>query len=816
MHSTLKDWTETKLYRLIVRYAERDQVGAAARHTLDHTMPEIQKVLQQGGTAPTDFTLHDAQHSFRVAERMVEIAGETLEHLCGYELALLLLSAYLHDIGMTPQKRRVKGLYCYLLTDQPVDLAPEEIARFRLWLDVNGLDATPALNTQGLTGKTLGDAESLIAHYCRERHNDWSEEWIASDLGGRTLGGYVGWIPDLIALCKSHHFGYDELVGERFSPVDVGERVVHRRYLAAVLRLADVMEIDPERTPEVVLRQRDVDPSSLIYWWKDHGTAVKLEGDGYCLVARPHSALFHKAVLDTHRQIEQELLVCRRLARQTDFGRMPGSSKRLPHLWNLSETLDMRISPLGGYEYIDGTFRPDVRRVLKLLSGLELYGDELASVREMLQNAFDAVRERIARERLTDAADPERPALLGSLYEVALQFVKNGEGYWLVCRDSGAGMTKEIIRDHLLVSGASRRDDLLRLKRRCEAVGFQLERTARFGIGVLSYFMIGDEVHIRSRRCQAEGEGEDTGWLFVTDGLNGFGELRRDPGCIAGTEVSVRLKCDLIGDAPAVLWQRIVAYVKAALTHLPCRLRLTCSEFPEFDWSIHVAGWSREPSTYAERSLSVLTPRVSSPARFADLADNLGDLVPGDRLKVWGNNQKSAQSLHDKAHGCLRWSVPVLGDLPNGLGRYRFFFPWFELDGGPCLHFFDIEEIDGAIVVKPGNSNVAQAPWCPVLVSWFGVEANHGLERLERYRSPGVIEIDWTSEAAGTIEVSRNRLRLGESAERAIEAVAAELKAAMRAFAESTAQSRFALYNVALTEGEPPNRESWNWLCQHE
>jgi HSP90 family molecular chaperone len=41
-----------------------------------------------------------------------------------------------------------------------------------------------------------------------------------------------------------------------------------------------------------------------------------------------------------------------------------------------------------------------MRRFLKLLSGVELYGNELAAVRELLQNACDAVRERIARERL--------------------------------------------------------------------------------------------------------------------------------------------------------------------------------------------------------------------------------------------------------------------------------------------------------------------------------------------------------------------------------------------------------------------------------
>lgn len=824
MQGTLKDWKETRLYQQIRERAsaseKQDSVCLATQQTLDQVMPDIQSVLQQGGTTATDFTLHDAQHGFRVAERMVEIASDLLKHLSGYELALLLLSAYLHDIGMTPKKRRVMDLYRYLLIKETGNLSQDEIERFQQWLDVHGEDTTPPLAKQGLTGKTLGDAEWFIAHYCRERHNDWSGEWIEANLTDKKLGKYSGWMPDLIALCKSHHYGFEELVGPRFNPVEVGTDVVHLRYLAAVLRLADVMEIDPERTPAVVLRQRDVDPSSLIYWSKDHAISLNRDGTRYRLAARPHSALFHKAVAETARQIEDELLVCRRLADETDFGFLPGS-KRLPHRWDISATLVTRIEPFEDtYEYIDGTFRPDVRRLLKLLSGVKLYGNELAAVRELLQNAFDAVRERTARERLANPDDRNRAELLGRLYEVMLTLEQEGDSYWLVCRDPGAGMSKDIIRDHLLVSGASRRDDLLRLQRQCEAAGFSLERTARFGIGVLSYFMIADEVRIRTRRCQSAHHGESTGWSFVTDGLNGFGELRRDPDFNDGTEVRLRIKPALIAKNSADLWQQIVTYVKKSLTHLPCRLRIRCAQFPESDWTVATPGWVREPSTYVEQSLSVMTPKLRSPTGFADLADNLEDLVPGERLRAWQQARDRSQALHDAAHGRLRWSEPVVGDLPNGLGRYRFFFPWFELEGGPCLHFFEIEEIDGAIVAKPGgrdrSEEVAWAPWCPVLVSWFGVQADHGLERLKEYRSPDVIEIDWIAESAGSIEVNRNRILLSEKAEQAIESVDADLRKARRAFAEDHAHSRYALYNCVLTDGEPPPMDCWHWLCQHE
>lgn len=182
MQGILKDWKGARLYQQIQARAsaseKQDSVCVAAQQALDQVMPGIQAILQQGGTAATDFTLHDAQHGFRVAERMAEIVGDLLDRLSGYELALLLLSAYLHDIGMTPEKHRVTDLYRHLLTGDKGNLSPKGIEDFQLWLDVHGRDATLPLAQQGLTGKTLGEAEWLITHYCRERHNDWSGEWI--------------------------------------------------------------------------------------------------------------------------------------------------------------------------------------------------------------------------------------------------------------------------------------------------------------------------------------------------------------------------------------------------------------------------------------------------------------------------------------------------------------------------------------------------------------------------------------------------------------------------------------------------------------
>ncbi len=153
---TQHNWHETTLWQHLetMTAPEVDPV----RTMLKQAMPEIQAVLAQAGTSPSDFTLHDSNHSFRVAQRMAEIIPpDVLAKLSGYELALLLISAYLHDIGMTPEQQRVKLHHQYLVTgvkDGPTDT---EIEAFQEWLDEEGGGVVPPLARGNITPAQLID-----------------------------------------------------------------------------------------------------------------------------------------------------------------------------------------------------------------------------------------------------------------------------------------------------------------------------------------------------------------------------------------------------------------------------------------------------------------------------------------------------------------------------------------------------------------------------------------------------------------------------------------------------------------------------------
>ncbi len=210
---------------------------------------------------------------------------------------------------------------------------------------------------------------------------------------------------------------------------------------------------------------------------------------------------------------------------------------------------------------------------------------------------------------------------------------------------------------------------------------------------------------------------------------------------------------------------------------------------------------------------------LTSPTRRADLSDELADLVPSDHRDGWQAERDRLAQRRAEAHRCLRWSEPITGALPNGLGSYRLFFPWFELEQGACLDFFALQDGEQALELA-WNSQRHEAhgigAWCPFVMAWFGMQADHDRESIKMHILSGVIEVDWLSPVAATLEVSRNQLQPSEAAHQSVKDLARRLRGELEKFAKDHSQSRFGLYNAAKLEIEPPAAEQWHWLYQHK
>ncbi len=123
---------------------------------------------------------------------------------------------------------------------------------------------------------------------------------------------------------------------------------------------------------------------------------------------------------------------------------------------------------------MSNTFQVDLRGIVDLLSH-HLYASPRVYVRELLQNAVDAI---------TATGEPESGAIAITT------------GAALRIDDNGIGLTEAQVHELLATIGRSSKRDELGFARH--------EFLGQFGIGLLSCFLVADEIRVHTRRAGAE------------------------------------------------------------------------------------------------------------------------------------------------------------------------------------------------------------------------------------------------------------------------------------------------------------------------
>lgn len=677
------NWKQTEIYKQLEKrkdlkgYVYADKILTLLKNP--DVMDTIELILDKGGATPKDFTLHDADHSYRVAEKMWELIPEiTKKYLSDYELGLLLLSAYLHDIGMSPNFEKVNKHRNYLVSNEKKGLTELEINDFQKWIDND--DKISSLNIRKEKIVNLNESNYILSYYIRSKHNDWSEEWINENLKHIKLDDYVSWSKDLIKICKSHHYGIDHLIEDNFNPIPIGKNdKIHLRYLSMCLRVADVMENDPERTPEVILNHRLIDQESIIYWLKDRGFNLTRDGDKFTVYARPEHAFLHKAIEETAQWIEDELKLCDELSKKQPLN-LSSFRNLYNYQWNIVPYIHRDILPKeNSYDYIQGAFKPNTAKILELLGGSQLYGNSIWAFRELIQNSFDAIKERIAYQIINDNKNPkEFLPKLGDLFSIEIKLEKRSDGLWLICKDQGVGMTKKIIEKFFLESGSTKRHEITDLERKCKVMGFNFSRTGQFGIGVLSYFMIANKIIVKTKRelNTAYHDSDSIAWKFEINGSHDFGELSKYNRTISGTEIEMKLRPEIENDIED--WDiQLSSFLKKQVMYTPCSVA-----FYGLDKQNHQTiqyGWTNKKSDIKQKILNQFNSKIQTKESIENKIISSNENKR--QLKIKSNAEEAIMEIPK--------AIEFLEDegYIDGLGQYRIFIPYFNLRSGRSFYF---------------------------------------------------------------------------------------------------------------------------------
>lgn len=201
-------------------------------------------------------------------------------------------------------------------------------------------------------------------------------------------------------------------------------------------------------------------------------------------------------------------------------------------------------------------FRVDLGGVIALLSK-NLYSSPGVFVRELIQNAIDAI---VARDALGGPAAPRIIAI--SPYGVTSP-ASPAEEFTLT--DAGIGVTAEQVEQFLATVGASTKREELERSRRTYI--------GQFGIGLLSCFLIADEITVVSHSATGA---EPIEWIGKSDGTYRVRRITED--IPVGTTVRLRPRPAMVGWVRA---EQVTPLVRKYAEFLPVEISVLTSGDPK-------------------------------------------------------------------------------------------------------------------------------------------------------------------------------------------------------------------------------------------
>lgn len=542
------------------------------------------------------FTMHDSGHGLKVAHLMWHIMKPSRRDLLSPgELALLVLSAHLHDLGMgLNEEERAARLHPDSDLWDKIDEQSEYSKSLENLSKLAEGDGVPKATQTEAIFQIQQAQEALLCTDSRERHAT-SERYaeILTNLQGMhavdesnipNIENSLSFDGDsykdkLVDICVSHNQDAQALLERDANNVDqwrfpqqypIGCCLADTRLVAAALRMADILDFDRERTPAVLfhyLLPRSADPSEnvSIREWSKHLSISNWEIEKEKVVFRGRSpgALIHHAIVEFCRIIKDEIANTRSVFEDQD--------------WPFCIQPDIEpIIEASGYRYVPYRFSLDEERVYELLMGSNIYRNRLDALRELVQNALDACKLRDALMICYDKSVlPSKERRIVIRYEESISESKSAI---ISVIDTGIGMDRSVIENYFLKIARSyyRSDDFLRTRSLLRKQNVDFNPVSEFGIGFMSVFMLGDRVEVETASCFPV-RNDTRRRLLRIDGLGRLIEVKEDENAAIprffGTRVSINLTLSS-NRSERPTWSDVETYLRNACRNLDYPLYL--------------------------------------------------------------------------------------------------------------------------------------------------------------------------------------------------------------------------------------------------
>lgn len=509
-----------------------------------------------------EYTNHGIKHIQDVlASSDNLITDETFSNiLSDKDIASYILSVILHDIGMHID---LEGFKC-LINGEYDDIQVKELDSLKwseLWEDFfnearkfsgkqlksifGSEDTIIRIPPFSKPGDITENDKKLIGEFIRRHHARIAHEIAIKGFPAK---------PNSIEFCNSLDIKIKSIVGliARSHGTNLRRCLdyienkfgreskrfpngIHATYLMVLLRIADYIQIDSSRTSKVLLKSKTFSsPVSEM----EHNAHLSIDNVDYKWNDDPERIFVTASPIDSKMFIKLKKLF-KDIQYEFDmswavlgelYGNVGGEIKPKIKFRRITSNLDTKTF-IDQQNYVADSFSFKTNdEIIKLLVA-PLYGDNIIyGVRELLQNSIDACKEREYIEK------QEGNVNYIPLITVSIEKENDGYTYFKIV-DNGLGMDIEIIKNYFLSAGASYRKSLDWQKEFLDDSGkAKIRRSGRFGVGILSAFLIGKEILIETKKYKNH-EGYKFSANLNTEQIN----VLKNPNIEGGTHIKIKI-----------------------------------------------------------------------------------------------------------------------------------------------------------------------------------------------------------------------------------------------------------------------------------
>jgi hypothetical protein len=514
------------------------------------------------------YSRHESSHSLSIINKIEMLLGiERIKTLSPTDTFLILESAFSHDLGMIIPEELLKEewkkpsfkRFLKKLSSESFD---EDIMRSAQYL-LNIQEENIEFNEENIDWpiEVRNSVTLIIAEAFRKNHGLRSElllrnsEKISVNINSnKFIPIRIMNIVGKIATAHGENF-MDILKNLQYVQNGIGVDKIHPRFIACLIRLGDLLDLDNGRFNEVFEKTSPYPCSSRIHKEK-------------------HSSITHFLVSPEKIEVSA---ICNddNVYRETRlwFDLLRDELKNLSSKWSdivpngfsggPPSLGEIKLSIEGAdniTEQLDLRFNIDPIRAFEMIEGSGIYRNSLVFIREMLQNAIDATKikiwEDIKEGKYDDVSEilnmnfnGEKvsnynfnfpcvlPDNIRKFYPIDIELTYKDNQYIFIIKDKGRGISLNDLKRMENVGGSWEQDE--ELQNFIDSMPGWMQPTGSFGIGIHSVFLVTDEIEIETK---SEEEGGYT-VNFISRRKNGYITVKNNKEINRiGTKIIVRMK----------------------------------------------------------------------------------------------------------------------------------------------------------------------------------------------------------------------------------------------------------------------------------